>query len=64
MNLADNKPSIAPPGPIIFATPFLRHLARPSEADKTERCLRKIVQEGDIALSWYIEEGEGEKNLN
>ena len=36
MNLADRRPSIGPPGPIILATPFLRHLARPREAEKTE----------------------------
>ena len=36
MNLAVRRPSMGPPGPIILATPFLRHFARPRDAENTE----------------------------
>ena len=34
---ADRRPSRQPPPPMDLATPFFRHLARPREAEKTER---------------------------
>ena len=34
---ADRRPSRQPPAPMVLATPFFRHLARPREAEKTER---------------------------
>ena len=35
-NLPVRRPSNDPPGLMGLATPYLRHLARPSEADKIE----------------------------
>ena len=35
--LHDRRPSRHPPSPMVLATPFFRHLARPREAEKTER---------------------------
>ena len=35
--LHDRRPSRQPPSPIGLATPFFMHLARPREAEKTER---------------------------
>ena len=34
---AERRPSRQPPAPIGLATPFLRHLARPREAEVMER---------------------------
>ena len=49
MNLAVRSPSICPPGPIILATPLLRHLARPRDAENTEE--KKVRKKNSFDLN-------------